>query len=185
MAAAVKSAKVEDARLHYIGFGRCPESRSGATPEVDEGWYLRTYTDVAAAVASKEVASASEHFRVIGGIGRPQPQRILCPGRGTVEKSDSLGCRALIAANDRISNKMEDSLNYTTLLEGAEEAAIKRIAGDDQMYNTGKEWYFSVGFDGLRAIMNVLTLGNVKSIGNILISVRARAGWPIPKVGFS
>ena len=67
-----------------------------------------------------------------------------------------------------MSNKMEDLLNYTTMLEGAEEAAIKQIAEDDEMYNTGKEWYFSVGFDGLRAILNVLQIGNVRSIGNIL-----------------
>ncbi len=59
-------------------------------------------------------------------------------------------------------------MNYTTLLEGAMEAAIKRIAEDDEMYNTGKEWYFSVGFDGLRAILNVLTLGNVKTVDKIL-----------------
>jgi SAM-dependent methyltransferase len=63
---------------------------------------------------------------------------------------------------------MEDLLNYTTLLEGAEEAAIKQIAEDDEMYNTGKEWYFSVGFDGLRAILNVLQISNVRSIDNIL-----------------
>ena len=28
------------------------------------------------------------------------------------------------------------------MLEGAEEAAIKQIAEDDEMYNTGKEWVF-------------------------------------------
>ena len=35
IAAAVRSGKVEDARLHYVGFGYF-EGRTGATPEVDE-----------------------------------------------------------------------------------------------------------------------------------------------------
>jgi hypothetical protein len=78
VAEAIKSAKVEDARLHYVGFGYF-ESRSGATPEVDEGWYLRTYTDVAAAVASKDVESASEHFRVIGASEGRSPNAFFVP----------------------------------------------------------------------------------------------------------
>jgi hypothetical protein len=72
IAGAVKAGKVEDARLHYVGFGYF-ENRSGATPEVDEAWYLRTYPDVAEAVASRSVGSASEHFRVIGAAEGRSP----------------------------------------------------------------------------------------------------------------
>jgi hypothetical protein len=72
IAGAVKAGKVEDARLHYVGFGYF-ESRGGATPEVDEAWYLRTYPDVAEAVASRSVSSASEHFRVIGAAEGRSP----------------------------------------------------------------------------------------------------------------
>jgi hypothetical protein len=65
IADAAGSAKLQDPRLHYVGFGYF-EGRGGATPEVDEAWYLRTYPDVADAVAAESVASASEHFRVVG-----------------------------------------------------------------------------------------------------------------------
>jgi hypothetical protein len=78
IAAAVKSGKLEDARLHYVGFGYF-ESRTGATPEVDEAWYLRTYPDVAEAVATKTVASAAEHFRVIGAAEGRSPNAFYVP----------------------------------------------------------------------------------------------------------
>ncbi len=65
VADAVRSAKIEDPRLHYVGFGFF-EGRLGATPEVDERWYLSTHADVAKAVKSGEIASATEHFRVVG-----------------------------------------------------------------------------------------------------------------------
>jgi hypothetical protein len=77
VAAAVKSGKIEDARLHYVGFGYF-EGRTGATPAVDERWYLNTYADVAQAVKLGKVASASEHYKVIGGSeGRsPSPEYV-------------------------------------------------------------------------------------------------------------
>ena len=78
IAAAVKTGVVQDPRLHYVGFGYF-ESRSGATPEVDEGWYLRTYTDVAAAVASKTIASAHEHFKVVGAAEGRSPSAFYVP----------------------------------------------------------------------------------------------------------
>jgi hypothetical protein len=78
IADAVKSGKLEDARLHYVGFGYF-ESRSGATPEVDESWYLRTYTDVADAVATKMVASATEHFRIVGASEGRSPNALYIP----------------------------------------------------------------------------------------------------------
>jgi hypothetical protein len=78
ISAAVRSGRVEDARLHYVGFGYF-ESRTGATPEVDEGWYLRTYPDVADAVATRAVASAAEHFRVIGASEGRSPNAFYVP----------------------------------------------------------------------------------------------------------
>lgn len=65
VAAAVKTRTVQDPRLHYVGFGYF-EGRTGATPEVDERWYLQTYRDVAEGVHSGRIASAAEHFRVAG-----------------------------------------------------------------------------------------------------------------------
>jgi hypothetical protein len=72
IAGAVRTGTVEDARLHYVGFGYF-ESRNGATPEVDEAWYLRIYPDVAEAVATGSVGSAAEHFRVIGAAEGRSP----------------------------------------------------------------------------------------------------------------
>jgi hypothetical protein len=69
---------VDDPRLHYVGFGYF-EGRSGATPEVDEGWYLRTYKDVADAVAAKAIDSASEHFRVVGAAEGRSPSAAYVP----------------------------------------------------------------------------------------------------------
>src|SRR4051812_12526083 len=63
---------------------------------------------------------------------------------------------------------MDKPLHYINLLEGAREAAIKEIAADDEMYNTGKDWYFSVGLDALRAILNILSLASIKSVDSIL-----------------
>ena len=61
----VRSGGVQDPRMHYIRFGYF-EGRRGATPEVDENWYRRTYSDVGAAVSSGKLASAKEHFTLIG-----------------------------------------------------------------------------------------------------------------------
>ena len=65
LAAASKAGEMENARLHYVGFGYF-EGRRGATPDVDERWYLKTYPDVAAAIKSGKVTSAQEHFNIIG-----------------------------------------------------------------------------------------------------------------------
>jgi hypothetical protein len=78
VATAVGSGKVDDPRLHYVGFGYF-EGRSGATPDVDEAWYLRTYTDVADGVRSGQIASASEHFRVAGVIEGRSPSAVYRP----------------------------------------------------------------------------------------------------------
>lgn len=65
VADAVRSGTIENARLHYIGFGYF-EGRKGGTPEVDERWYLRSYPDVASAVKAGRVGSAREHFTMAG-----------------------------------------------------------------------------------------------------------------------
>jgi hypothetical protein len=72
IAAAIRSGKIEDSLLHYVGFGYF-ESRDGATPDVDEAWYLRTYADVADGVRSGQIDSATKHFRVAGVIEGRSP----------------------------------------------------------------------------------------------------------------
>ena len=54
VAEAIRNGSTEDARVHYVGFGFF-EGRDGATPEVDEAWYLRTYSDVAGGVRSGQI----------------------------------------------------------------------------------------------------------------------------------
>jgi hypothetical protein len=92
VARAIKSGAVEDARLHYVGFGYF-EGRSGATPEVDEAWYLRRYADVAAAVASKAVASAAEHFKVIGASEGRSPSAFYLPAAEQWKKAIALSLK--------------------------------------------------------------------------------------------
>jgi hypothetical protein len=72
IAAAVRTGKVKDPHLHYVGFGYF-EGRDGATPDVDEGWYLRTNTDVADGVRSGRIGSATQHFRVAGVVEGRSP----------------------------------------------------------------------------------------------------------------
>src|SRR5204863_4367348 len=62
---AVSTGVIEDPRLHYVGTGFF-ECRSGATPAVDEEWYLKTFPDVATALRKGHIASATEHFETIG-----------------------------------------------------------------------------------------------------------------------
>jgi hypothetical protein len=69
---AIRRKTIDSALLHYIGFGYF-EGRLGATPEVDEAWYLRTYDDVAEATSSGKVGSAAEHFAIIGAAEGRSP----------------------------------------------------------------------------------------------------------------
>ncbi len=92
IAGALKTGKVEDARLHYVGFGYF-EGRNGATPEVDEAWYLRTYPDVADAVSNKSVGSAAEHFRVIGASEGRSPNAFYVPAAEQWKKAIGWGNR--------------------------------------------------------------------------------------------
>ena len=78
VADAVKKGDVEDARLHYIGFGYF-EGRLGGTPAVDERWYLNTYTDVAQGVRVGRIGSASEHYDVIGASEGRSPSADYLP----------------------------------------------------------------------------------------------------------
>ena len=78
VADAVRSGSIDDARMHYIGYGYF-EGRVGGTPAVDERWYLNTYSDVAQAVKLGKVASASEHYNVIGSSEGRSPNRDYVP----------------------------------------------------------------------------------------------------------
>ena len=62
---AAKKGQVQDPKLHYVSFGFF-EGRRGATPAVDESWYRRTYSDIAAAVRKGEISSGGEHFNAMG-----------------------------------------------------------------------------------------------------------------------
>jgi len=62
---AAKKGQVQDPKVHYANFGFF-EGRRGATPEVDENWYRRNYTDIANAVRKGDITSGSEHFTTIG-----------------------------------------------------------------------------------------------------------------------
>jgi hypothetical protein len=62
---AAKRGQVPDPKSHYVSFGFF-EGRRGATPSVDENWYRRTYSDVAAAIRKGEITSAQQHFLTIG-----------------------------------------------------------------------------------------------------------------------
>ena len=72
VADALRKGVIDDPRVHYIKFGYF-EHRRGATPEVDESWYRRTYKDVGAGISSGLVASAGEHFDAIGCIEGRSP----------------------------------------------------------------------------------------------------------------
>src|ERR1051325_11790121 len=58
---AVATGMIEDPRLHYVWTGYF-EGGHGATPEVDEEWYLRTYPDVAAAVEAGAGPPGAAYF---------------------------------------------------------------------------------------------------------------------------
>jgi hypothetical protein len=76
--AAVKKNSIESPRLHYIGNGYF-EGRLGATPEVDERWYLRTYKDVADGIRSGMVRSAQQHFTQCGAAEMRAPSALYEP----------------------------------------------------------------------------------------------------------
>jgi len=59
---------------HFIGYGYF-EGRRGGLPKVDEQWYLQTYRDVAQAVQSGQIASATEHFEIIGAAEGRAPSK--------------------------------------------------------------------------------------------------------------
>ena len=129
MAEAIKSAKVEDARLHYVGFGILRAVVGQHLRSMRAGIYAPTRT-LPPPLLPK---TWNRPLSISGSLGHRKaaaPTHSLSRPRSSGRKR-SLCCRALIAASDRMSNKMEDLLNYTTLLEGVEEAAIKQIAEDD------------------------------------------------------
>src|ERR1700733_12074980 len=64
VALASKGKPADSALHHYIGYGYL-EGRTGATPDVDEAWYLKTYPDVMASDKSGDVKSAKDHFNII------------------------------------------------------------------------------------------------------------------------
>src|ERR1700741_1948165 len=72
VAGAVARGEIENAHVHYIGFGYF-EGRQGGGPEVDERWYLETYPDVALAVRDGKIPSGSQHFHAMGAAEGRSP----------------------------------------------------------------------------------------------------------------
>jgi hypothetical protein len=62
---AAKKGQVPDPNGHYVNFGFF-EGRRGAAPPVDETWYRRNYSDIAAAIRRGDIASGADHFETIG-----------------------------------------------------------------------------------------------------------------------
>ncbi|MBR0650219.1 hypothetical protein GXW78_11140 [Roseomonas terrae] len=65
VAQALRNGTIDNARMHYIGFGYF-EGRQGGTPDVEERWYLHSYPDVDEAVKKGKLNSAREHFSMVG-----------------------------------------------------------------------------------------------------------------------
>jgi hypothetical protein len=76
IADAVQDGSVANPQLHYVQFGFF-EGRTGATPAVNEGWYIKTYQDVGEAVRAGALASASEHFIIQGASEGRSPNEKL------------------------------------------------------------------------------------------------------------
>jgi hypothetical protein len=76
VAGAVERGDIENAYMHYIGYGYF-EGRSGGGPEVDEDWYLVKYPDVANGIRNAQIKSAAQHFHRVGAAeGRsPNPEQ--------------------------------------------------------------------------------------------------------------
>src|ERR1700730_2021253 len=75
-----------------------------------------------------------------------------------------------------------------------ERAEIRRtIAPDDEMYNTGPDWYFSVGESGLSCILQALACAHTPVVTSILdlpcghgrVARYLRAAFPVASLTFS
>jgi hypothetical protein len=72
VARALEGGEIENAHVHYIGFGYF-EGRQGGGPEVDEQWYMQKYPDVASAIREGRIKSAKHHFHMIGAAEGRSP----------------------------------------------------------------------------------------------------------------
>lgn len=72
VAKALGTGEIENAHVHYIGFGYF-EGRQGGGPEVDEHWYMQKYPDVAVAIREGKIESAKHHFHMIGAAEGRSP----------------------------------------------------------------------------------------------------------------
>ena len=75
-----------------------------------------------------------------------------------------------------------------------EEAAVSQdIAPDDEMYQSGKDWYFSVGASALRCILHGLAISRVPQVSSILdlpcghgrVARHLRAAFPGVPIAFA
>jgi SAM-dependent methyltransferase len=69
----------------------------------------------------------------------------------------------------------------------------KTVSPNDHMYNTGPNWYFSVGLDGIRVILWSLAMSEVREVARILdlpcghgrVGRHLRAAFPRAEIAFA
>ncbi|WP_419757859.1 class I SAM-dependent methyltransferase [Acidisoma sp.] len=69
----------------------------------------------------------------------------------------------------------------------------KIVSPKDHMYNTGPDWYYSVGLDGIRAILRALALSSLNEVPRILdlpcghgrVGRHLRAAFPRAEIAFA
>jgi trans-aconitate methyltransferase len=69
----------------------------------------------------------------------------------------------------------------------------KTLSPHDHMYNTGPDWYFSVGTDGIRVILRALAISNLATVTRILdlpcghgrVARHLRAAFPQADITFA
>jgi trans-aconitate methyltransferase len=72
-------------------------------------------------------------------------------------------------------------------------AIDKTVSPNDHMYNTGPDWYFSVGLDGIRVILRSLALSQINNVMRILdlpcghgrVGRHLRAAFPGAEIAFA
>ena len=69
----------------------------------------------------------------------------------------------------------------------------KTVSPNDHMYNTGPDWYFTVGLDGIRVILRSLALSSLHDVSRILdlpcghgrVGRHLRAAFPKAEIAFA
>ena len=156
VADAVRNRPIEDARIHYVGFGFF-EGRGGATPDVDEAWYLRTYTDVADGVRSGQIEVGDGALPGGWGSGRSELERGLHIGSRAVEESPQKALERMPRMSEQSANGVHVGTDgWLFLATGSNEAL--RLLTDDEWFVTEDAQNWS-----LKLSRRLETLGALKA----------------------